>query len=151
VIRYEDISAAIQVRHLQVEIGEALTFERGDRAELAASAMASRRFDQAPVVDGDRVVGLVRASTLITGVATVAGALEEIRTDHLVSADAPVSRALGWLMETPCLFVLDGRQVTGLIPGNRPEQAASADVLLPPGGQSRSRARPADPFLGERG
>ena len=56
-IRYEDISAAIQVRHLQVEIAEALTFDLGDRADLAAAAMASRGFDQAPVVDGDRVLG----------------------------------------------------------------------------------------------
>jgi len=113
VIRYEDISAAIQVRHLQVEIAEALTFDLSHRADPAAAAMASRGFDQAPVVDGDRVLGLVRAAVLQGGLDTVAGALEEIHADHLVSADAPVSRALAWLMETPCLFVLDGRQVTG--------------------------------------
>lgn len=66
-IRYEDISAAIQVCHLQVEIAEALTFEHGDRAELAADALASRGFDQAPVVEGDRVIGLVRVAGLRAG------------------------------------------------------------------------------------
>lgn len=111
-IRYEDISTAIQVRHLQVEVGEALTFELGDRADMAVSEMASRGFDQAPVVDSDRVIGLIRASAL-RSVGKVAEALEEIHADQLVSADAPVSRALKWLMEAPCLFVLDGRQITG--------------------------------------
>lgn len=82
-IRFEDISAAIHVRHLQVEIAEALTFERADRAGLAADALAARGFDQAPVVEGDRVIGLVRVA------------------------------ALQWLMESPCLFVLDGRRITG--------------------------------------
>jgi hypothetical protein len=115
VIRYEDISAAIQVRHLQVEIGEALTFERGDQANLAADAMAARGFDQAPVVEGDRVVGLVRAARLLGRFGTVAAALEELRTEQLVSADAPVAHALAWLSETPCLFVLDGRRITGFV------------------------------------
>ena len=67
-IRYEDISAAIQVRHFQVAIGEALTFVAADRADLAASAMASRGFDQAPVVDGGRIVGLIRTRNLRSGV-----------------------------------------------------------------------------------
>ena len=112
-IRYEDISTAIQVRHLQVAISEALTFVAADGADLAASAMASRGFDQAPVVDGGRIVGLVRTRNLCSGVVTVSEAIEDIRSEHLVSADAPVSRALAWLTETPCLFVLDGRRITG--------------------------------------
>jgi len=50
---------------------------------------------------------------LRAGVGTAGEALGEIRPEHLVSADVPVSRALEWLMETPCLFVLDGRRITG--------------------------------------
>jgi CBS domain-containing protein len=112
-IRYEDIAAAIQVRHLQVAIDEAVCFERQTVAQTAARLLAERGFDQAPVVDGEAVVGLVRSVDLRDGVATVGEALEPIRAEHLVSADAPVAKALAWLREVPCLFVLDGRQVTG--------------------------------------
>jgi len=112
-IRYEDISAAIQVRHLEVEIEESLRFEPSERAAHAIEAMTSRGFDQAPVVDRDRVIGLVRAAALQDGVSTVGDALEAIQTEHLVSADTPVSQAIAWLGEIPCLFVLDGRRITG--------------------------------------
>lgn len=112
-IRYEEISQAIQVRHLQVSISEALAFAPTDGAEDAARAMAFRGFDQAPVIAADRVVGLVHARRLREGVAVIGEAIEAINPQHLVSADAPVARALGWLMETPCLFVLDGREITG--------------------------------------
>jgi hypothetical protein len=113
VIRYEDISAAIQVRHLQVEIGEAVSFQPEDGADEAADVMTARGFDQAPVIDAGRVSGIVRVAALRSGSKTVGAATEQIRTEHLVSADAPVSSALAWLVEIPCLFVLDGRRITG--------------------------------------
>lgn len=112
-IRYEDISAAIQVRHLQVEIGEAVSFQRKDEAAGAADVMTARGFDQAPVIEAGRVVGIVKVVALRGGAKTVGDATEQIRTEHLVSADAPVSSALAWLVEIPCLFVLDGRRITG--------------------------------------
>ena len=111
-IRYEDIATAIQVRHLEVDIDEALTFGIGDPAAAAAAAMAERGFDQAPVVAGGSVIGLVRRASL-SGVALVGDRFDPIHTEHLVSADAPVSQALVWLRDTPCLFVLDGRRITG--------------------------------------
>ncbi len=49
-IRYEDISTAIQVRHLQVELSEAVTFQPGDAADVAAQLLSGRGFDQAPVL-----------------------------------------------------------------------------------------------------
>ena len=74
--------------------------------------MVARGFDQAPVVDQGRIIGLTRV-TLLRAVARVGDAVDSIRPADLVSADAPVSRALSWLRDTPCLFVLDGRRITG--------------------------------------
>jgi len=88
VIRYEDISAAIQVRHLQVEIGRAVSFQRKDEAAGAADVMTARGFDQAPVIEAGRVAGIVKVAALRTGAKTVGDATEQIRTEHLVSADA---------------------------------------------------------------
>lgn len=112
-IRYEDISAAIQVRHLQVRLAEALSFGECDRAEEAATALASRGFDQAPVIEGGRLTGLVRVVRLRQGARLVKDALDPIEAEDLVSADAPVSKALDWLLSKSCLFVLEGREITG--------------------------------------
>jgi hypothetical protein len=114
-IRYEDISAAIQVRHLQVRLEEALVLTPTERADLATAKLAPRGFDQAPVLDGGRVVGLFHIENAATSTALVGDVVRPIRPEHLVSADAPVSRVLSWLIEVPCLFVLDGRQITGFI------------------------------------
>jgi hypothetical protein len=112
-IRYEDISAAIQVRHLQVRLAEALTFDPSDSADKAARELVSRGFDQAPVIEGGRLTGLVRVVKLREGALLVKDAFDLIEAEDLVSADAPVSRALDWLLAKSCLFVLDGREITG--------------------------------------
>jgi CBS domain-containing protein len=114
-IRYEDISAAIQVRHLQVRLGEAVVLTPTDSAGDAAAKLAPHGFDQAPVLDGGRVLGLFNVADVPTGNPLVGDCVRPIRPEYLVSADAPVSRVLAWLIEAPCLFVLDGRQITGFI------------------------------------
>jgi hypothetical protein len=112
-IRYEDIAAAIQVRHLQVRLSDAVTFAQSDRAKWAATELASRGFDQAPVIEDGRLIGLVRVVKLRQGARVVKDALDPIKAEDLVSADAPVSKALDWLLVKPCLFVLEGREITG--------------------------------------
>ena len=112
-IRYEDISAAIQVRHLQVRLTEALTFGPFDSADKAAAELVSRGFDQAPVLERGRLTGLVRVVKLREGARLVKDAVDPIEAEDLVSADAPVSSALDWLLAKSCLFVLEGREITG--------------------------------------
>jgi hypothetical protein len=114
VIRYEDITTAIQVRHLQVPIDEAVHFQLDDNAQLAEAILRARGFDQAPVVDGNQVIGTVRRVSL-SDLPTVRDAYQRLQPSELVSADAPVSNLLEWLPTTPCLYVLDGRRITGFV------------------------------------
>lgn len=114
VIRYEEIASSIQVRHLQVSIAEATRFGLAEPAAAAEAELLARGYDQAPVVEGDRVIGTVRRSYL-SGKATVADAYRPLEPVELVSADAPVSNLLEWLPATPCLYVLDGRRITGFV------------------------------------
>ena len=113
-IRYEDIASSIQVRHLQVGIDEAVRFRRDEPADGAEANLLARGYDQAPVIDGDQIVGTVRRVDLV-GVGTVGDAYRALQPAELVSADAPVSHLLGWLLATPCLYVLDGRKITGFV------------------------------------
>lgn len=113
-IRYEDIARAIQVRHLQVGLDDAVSVAPSDDPRVAAEILRSRGFDQAPVVDATELLGIVRTASL-AGAATVEEVREPIRAEELVSADAPVSQLLAWLISMPCLYVLDGRRITGFV------------------------------------
>lgn len=113
-IRYEDIARAIQVRHLQVGLDDAVRVAPSDDPRVAAEILRSRGFDQAPVVDRSELLGVVRTLAL-AGAATVEEVREPIHAEELVSADAPVSQLLAWLISTPCLYVLDGRRITGFV------------------------------------
>jgi CBS domain-containing protein len=110
-----DISAAIQVRHLQVELSDAMTFSTSDSADEASERMRARGFDQAPVLASGRLVGVVGARDLQNGAVTVADVFTPISAQQPVSAHAPVSDALHWLLGTRCLCVLDGRRVSGFV------------------------------------
>lgn len=114
-IRYEDIASAIQVRHLQVELEEAMTLEPGDDARQAAASLAERGFDQAPVTENGRIVGLFWSERAHDRGSRVIDALDTVAIENLVSADAPVSHALAWLADARCLFVLDGRRISGFV------------------------------------
>lgn len=112
-IRYEDIAGSIQVRHIQVPLELALGYTVDAAAESALEELRARGFDRAPVLDGQALVGLVYANRLVELAGSIREVVEPIRPEQLVSADAPVSQALGWLQDAPCLFVLSGRRVTG--------------------------------------
>ncbi len=112
-IRYPDIADAIQVRHLQVELEQAVWFAPDARVETVRAELLERAFDRAPVLDGRRLLGLVEMSALGGRDGTIADLIRPVQPEQMVSADAPVSSALEWLIDAPFLFVLAGRRVTG--------------------------------------
>jgi CBS domain-containing protein len=113
VIRYPDIANAIQVRHLQVPLEHAVTFDPDQAGDSALSILAARGFDRAPVLDGRSLLGLIEAARLPGVTGPIRDLVTPLRPEQMVSADAPVSQALEWLLDVPLLFVLSGRRVTG--------------------------------------
>ncbi len=111
-IRYPDIASSIQVRHLQVPLEQAVTFDPDAPADAVLRELRERAFDRAPVFDG-RVVGVVEAASLGGCDGSIRDLVRAVDPQQIVSADAPVSLALEWLVETPFLFVLSGRRITG--------------------------------------
>lgn len=112
-IRFLDIANAIQVRHLQVPLEHAVSFGPDHPSNSASAALVARGFDRAPVLDGHSLVGFVEASRLEGATGPIRDLVTPLRPEQLVSADAPVSQALEWLLDAPLLFVLSGRRVTG--------------------------------------
>lgn len=112
-IRYPDIANSIQVRHLQVPLEQAVAFGPDEPADRALTLLRTRGFDRAPVLEGRSLLGLVEATRLTDESGPIRDLVIPIRPEQMVSADAPVSQALEWLLEVPFLFVLSGRRVTG--------------------------------------
>jgi hypothetical protein len=83
----------------------------------ALDLLESHSFDQAPMLNGDEVVGYVLTEELRghdRGV-PVGDVRLDITVGRIVSADAPIGDALDWVLTPGLLFVLEGRQITGFV------------------------------------
>ena len=74
-------------------------------------------FDQLPVIDGGRLVGLLRRSRLLAAppMAAVREVFDRLDETMLIAADAGI---LAFLLEAkahPCRLILDGGRITGLV------------------------------------
>jgi hypothetical protein len=105
---------AFQARHLAVPMSQAFSVDPKDAAADAAARLRHERFDQAPVVDGDRILGFVLTRHLAQA-RRVADAMTPLGSGNVVSADASIGRLMEWIIDPGFLFVLEGRDVTGFI------------------------------------
>jgi hypothetical protein len=107
---------AFQARHMAVPMSQAFSIAPRDDAGDAAARLREQRFDQAPVLEGDRILGFVLTKDL-TGppIRRVADAMVPLGSGNVVSADASIGRLMEWILDPGFLFVLEGRDVTGFI------------------------------------
>jgi hypothetical protein len=105
---------AFQARHLAVPINEAISVASTDEASAAAESLHGLRFDQAPVIDEDRITGFVLTRRL-DGVRRVSDAMTALGSGNVVSADASIGQLMEWILDPGFLFVLEGRDITGFI------------------------------------
>jgi CBS domain-containing protein len=107
---------AFQARHLAVPISQAFSVAPTDAPSDAAARLREQRFDQAPVLEGERILGFVLTRNLTgTSIRRVADAMVPLGSGNVVSADASIGRLMEWILEPGFLFVLEGRDVTGFI------------------------------------
>lgn len=111
-----EFDTAFQARHLAVPMSQAFSVGPRDDAGQAARSLRENRFDQAPVVDDERIVGFVLTRRLTQpGVTRVSDAMVQLGSGNVVSADASVGRLMEWILDPGFLFVIEGRDVTGFI------------------------------------
>lgn len=111
-----EFDEAFQARHLAVPMSQAFSVAPRDGAADAATELREKRFDQAPVLDGERILGFVLTRDLTRApTRSVADAMVPLGSGNVVSADASIGRLMGWIIDPGFLFVLEGRDVTGFI------------------------------------
>jgi hypothetical protein len=111
-----ELDEAFQARHLAVPMAKAFAVGPREEAAAAATTLRERRFDQAPVLDGDRILGFVLTRKLgESDVRYVGDAMVPLGSGNVVSADASIGRLMEWILDPGFLFVLEGREVTGFI------------------------------------
>jgi CBS domain-containing protein len=107
---------AFQARHLAVPMSQAFSVAPKDDADGAARRLRENRFDQAPVLDGERILGFVLTRELTPAlIRRVVDAMVPLGSGNVVSADASIGRLMEWILDPGFLFVLEGRDVTGFI------------------------------------
>jgi CBS domain containing-hemolysin-like protein len=114
-LSFEDISASIAVRHVMTPMKNAVTVSRSDRPTVALELLRDKNFDQAPVVDGDRLVGVVDLHALKTAGSAASLPFQQLTTRLVISANASVGAALPRLQAVPMLFVVDESGIAGFI------------------------------------
>lgn len=88
-----------------------------DRLSQVLERADTRPFDQLPVIDDGRIVGLLRLVGLDAARADgrVSDVLERIDERLLIAADASILAFLLGAKTSPCRLILDGDRITGLV------------------------------------
>ncbi len=112
----EMLADAITVRQLTTPIASSLTFSPDAPVIATHKTLASRRFDYAPVTNGEQVIGRIGQSDLSSGGAgTIEPYVTPLHAKIVVSASSPINDLVSWFSAEPFLLVLDGRDVMGLV------------------------------------
>lgn len=111
-----EMASLIQARHLYTPMRRATSFKAEDDQGSTAEVMAESNFDYAPIVRRSEVVGFVARSDLTTSTGTeIADKVQRLTARVLVSGDAPVAELMTYLEDRPFLFVVEGREIAGLV------------------------------------
>lgn len=112
-LHLNEISDAIQVRHLENPIGKSFCVRPTQEAQSCAIRMATLQFDVAPVMEDGTPIGIFMAGA--SGDGAVKEHMRTLASSMIVSADTPVSALVRHLEQEPFLLVLQGREITGFV------------------------------------
>lgn len=112
---YDSISKAITARHVMTPIESAVTVRAAARAGDVLRVLAPHRFDQAPVTEGDQVVGFVTRESAEQASPESKIRVRRLASPYLVSADAPVGTLLRRLATSPMVFAVEPTGLAGFV------------------------------------
>lgn len=116
-LHIDEIGDSVRARHLAVPIARVTRFDPQDDFAQAQQVLKERQFDHAPVMLGERPVGVIGIEP---GEADRVGdAMVPLTAGFLVSGDTCFSDLLSELQNQALLFVLEGRTIVGIVtPGD---------------------------------
>jgi hypothetical protein len=109
-----DLWGFFHASHIATDIKGAVTVDQDELAVTAYKRLAGQRFDQAPVVFRDHIVGWVLASQLPEA-ETVNSAMTRLENSVIVSAETSIPRALQLLGQHNFVFTADNDGLAGFI------------------------------------
>lgn len=110
----DEISRAIQARHLCTSLSVAEVVRPFDRVEDAGARLSALQFDAAPVLEASEPVGIFHAARAGEG-QVVRDVMQPLSAAVMVSADTAVGELARELCREPFLFVLKGSRVIGFL------------------------------------
>ncbi len=112
-----DLGQGVRARHIEIDIERAPTFDLYSKAGNVLRTMTANRWENVPVTSKGRVVGYVRRSKLQRAdpEQPIRNVTNSLAGGAIVSGDTPISEIMEWIADQRILFVLEGREITGII------------------------------------
>lgn len=93
-----------------------MSFEPTDPQASVITVLTEHSYDYAPVRAGGEVVGFLSLANLEPARdGTVESKVSGLTDRVLVTGDTPISQLMGWLQDLRFLFVVEGRDIVGLV------------------------------------
>lgn len=112
-----DLGQGVRARHIQIDMERAPTVDLYARAGNVLKTMNANRWDNLAVRSKGRVVGYVRRSKLLKAdpEQPIRNVTNSLAGGAIVSADTPIAELMGWIADQRILFVLEGREISGIV------------------------------------
>jgi hypothetical protein len=112
-----DLGQGVRARHIQLDMERAPTFDLYAKAGNVLEVMQANRWDNVPVTSKGRVVGYARRTQLARAEADqpIRKVTHSLAGGAIVSGDTPIADLMGWIARQRIVFVLEGREVTGIV------------------------------------
>ena len=116
-VPHVDLGRGVRARHIQMDMARAMTFDLYAQAGNVLKALKADRYDFAPVTSKGRVVGYIGRAQLQRAEADkpIRNVTHSLAGGAIVSGDMPISDLMEWIPKQRIVFVLEGREVTGLV------------------------------------
>jgi len=112
-----DLGKSVRARHIQMDMERAPSFDLYAKAGNVLAKMKANHWDNAPVTSKGRVVGYVRRTKLVRAEADqpIRNITHSLAGGAIISGDTPISEVMGWIAKQRIVFVLEGREISGIV------------------------------------
>lgn len=112
-----DLGQGVRARHIQIDMERAPTVDLYAKAGNVLKTMNANHFENIPVTSKGRVVGYVRRSKLQKAdpEGPIRNVTNSLAGGAIISGDTPISEIMEWIADQRILFVLEGREISGVV------------------------------------
>lgn len=112
-----DLGQGVRARHIQIDMERAPTVDLYTKAGNVLKTMNANRWENLAVTSKGRVVGYVRRTKLLKAdpEGPIRNVTNSLAGGAIVSGDTPISELMAYIADQRILFVLEGREISGLV------------------------------------